>query len=324
MKDKILKITRLNKKITFFILIFGAIILFLIFSSGNSPPQEKKEKPEPPSVSIGCDSVNWKDTQEDLEAVVKNIDEPSFEWRSNGTLIGTGRKLSRIFEIGDHSINLNVTFNNSSISVKKSIHVIDSVEGITVNNYEASKNQWGFQTVFRGKNAGVKGMQIYVDSLPPSQVNDCGAVLSKMLFAGKHTWKALYRGNNIAYGTFNIKETSDLKISKVEIAPSYTAGNTVKAKIILQNTGSINVSEFKTKTVAVNNDYSWMGDKARREYSTQYTADLKPGETYEIDVQMTIPEKVNGIRPSGKYTITISILLNEKTVDKKIVNTAVK
>lgn len=323
MKDKILKIIRLNKK-SIFILIFGAIILFFIFSSGNSPQQETKEKPEPPSVSIGCDSVIWKDTQEDLEAVVKNIDEPSFEWKSNGTLIGTGRKLSQIFDVGDHSINLNVSFNNSTISAKKLIHVIDSVEGITVNNYEASKNRWGFQTVFRGKTAGVKGVMIYIDSLPPSQVNDCGAVLSKMLFAGKHKWKALYRGNNIANGSFEIKEASDLKISKIEIAPSYTAGSAVKAKIILQNTGSINVSEFGTKTVAVNNDYSWMGDKARREYSSQYTADLKPGETYDIDVQMTIPEKVNGIRPSGKYTITISILMNEKTVDKKIVNTVVK
>lgn len=324
MKDKILDMTRLKRKYLYIILIFAALISILIFSSGNSPPQENKEKPEPPSLSIGCDTVIWKDTREDLEAQVKNIDEPSFEWKSNGTFIGTGRKLSQIFEIGDHLISLNVTFNNSTISAKKSIHVIDSVEDITVGNFKVSKNQWGFQTAFKGKNSGVKGVHIYVDSLPPVQVNDCGGVQSAMLFAGKHTWKSLYHGKNIANGSFEIKESSDLKISKVEIAPSYTAGSAVKARIILLNTGSVNVSEFRTKTVAVNNDYSWMGDKARREYSNQYTADLKPGETYEIDVQMTIPEKVNGLRPSGKYTITISLLLKEKTVDKKIVNTVVK
>jgi len=67
-----------------------------------------------------------------------------------------------------------------------------------------------------------------------------------------------------------------------------------------------------------------MGDKAKREFSDQYNADIKPGETYEIPIQMTIPEKVSGVRPSGKYTITVNILLGDKTVDTKIVNTQVK
>jgi len=285
--------------------------------------QEKHEKPIP-SVSIGCDRVIWKDTEEVLEATIKNIDKPSFEWKLSGINIGTGQKLSKKFDIGENSISLNVTFNNQTISANKSIFVINSVEGIDLREYAASKNQWGFQTMFKGKNTGVKGVMVYVDSLPPSEVNACGAISTKALYSGEHTWKAQYRDATIASGTFNIKETSELKISRIEIAPSYSAGSIVKAKIILMNTGSVAITEFGTKTLAVNNDFAWMGDKAKREFSDQYNSDIIPGETYEIPIQMTIPEKVSGVRPSGKYTITVDILLNDKTVDTKIVNTEVK
>jgi len=47
----------------------------------------------------------------------------------------------------------------------------------------------------------------------PLQVNDCGATSTKALFSGKHKWKALYRDVNIASGTFDIKETNELKKS---------------------------------------------------------------------------------------------------------------
>ncbi|MFZ3168889.1 MAG: hypothetical protein WA130_14840 [Candidatus Methanoperedens sp.] len=285
--------------------------------------QEIPEKPKP-SVSIGCDRVLWKDTEELLEATVKNIDNPSFEWKSDGTNIGNGQKLLQKFEVGGHSILLNVTFNNQTLNAKKSIVVIDSVDGITIREYTASKNQWGFQTMFKGKNMGVNGVMVSVDSFPPSQVNACGAVSTKALYSGNQTWKAEYRGAVIASGTFDLKETSELKIARIEIAPSYLAGTDVKAKIILMNSGSVAITGFEIKTIAVNNDYAWMGDKAKREYSDQYNADIKPGELYEIPIQMTIPEKVSGIRPSGKYTITVNLLLQGKTVDTKIVTTQVK
>lgn len=304
----------------------AAIILVLFFSPGNFKTQEKLEKPVPsvPSVSIGCDRVIWKDTEEVVGASVKNIDKPSFEWKLGGINIGTGQKLSKKFGLGENSLLLNVTFNNTTLSAKKSIIVIDSVDGVNIREYAASKNQWGFQTTFKGKNTGVKGVIVYVDSLPPSEVNACGTVSTKALYSGEHTWKAQYRNASIASGTFNIKETSELKISRIEIAPSYLAGTVVKAKIILMNTGSVAITGFGTKTLAVNNDFAWMGDKAKREFSDQYNADIKPGKIYEIPIQMTIPEKVSGIRPSGKYTITVNILLADKTVDTKIVNTEIK
>jgi len=302
--------------------ILAAIILVLIFSPGIFKKQEKLEKPVP-SVSIGCDRVIWTDTEEVLEASVKNIDKPSFEWKLDGINIGTGQKLSKKFGLGENFILLNVTFNNQTISATKSIIAIDSVDGVNVREYAASKNQWGFQTTFKGKNTGVKGVKVYVDSLPSSEVNACGAVSTKALSSGNHSWKAQYRNVSIGSGTFNIKAVSELKISRIEIAPSYMAGSVVKAKIILMSTGSVVITGFGTKTLAINNDFAWMGDKAKREYSDQYNANIKPGETYEIPIQMTIPEKVSGVRPSGKYTITVNILLNGKTVDTKIVNTEV-
>jgi hypothetical protein len=301
----------------------AAIILLLIFSPSIFKKQEKPEKPVP-SVSIGCDRVIWKNTEEVLEASVKNIDKPSFEWKLGDINIGTAQKLSKKFEVGENSVLLNVTFNNQTISAKKSIFVIDSVDGVNIREYAASKNQWGFQTIFNEKNMGVKGAMVYVDSLPPSEINACGAVSTKALYSGEHTWKAQYRDLAIASGTFNIKEISELKISRIEIAPSYSAGSVVKAKIILMNTGSVAITGFGTQILAVNNDFAFMGDKAKREYSDQYNADIKPGEAYEIPIQMTIPEKVSGVRPAGKYTITVNILLGDKTVDTKVVNTQVK
>lgn len=306
-----------------YIFIFlAAIILVLIFSQGNFKKQAILEKPAP-SVSIGCDRVIWKDTEEILEASVKNIDKPSFEWKLGDINIGTGQKLSRKFETGENSVSLNVTFDNQTISAKKSIIVIDSVDGVNIREFAASKNQRGFQTTFKGKNMGVKGVKVYVDSLPPLEINACGAVSTKALYSGEHTWKAQYRDVDIATGTFNIKETSELKIARIEIAPGYTAGSVVKAKIILMNTGSVAITGFETRTLAVNNDFAFMGDKAKREFSDQYNANIKPGEAYDIPIEMTIPEKVSGVRPSGKYTITVNILLDGKTVDTKIVNTQV-
>jgi hypothetical protein len=319
----IFKITKPKIKKQYIFFILAAIIIVLIFSQGIFKKQEKPDKTVP-SVSIGCDRVIWKDTEEVLEASVKNIDKPSFEWKLGGINIGTGQKLSRKFEIGENSILLNVTFNNQTISATKSIIVIDSVDGVNIREFAASKNQWGFQTTFKGKNTGVKGVIVYVDSLPSSEVNACGAVSTKALYSGNHTWKVQYRDISIASGTFNIKETSELKISRIEIAPSYSAGSVVKAKIILMNTGSVAITGFGTKTLALNNDFAWMGDKAKREFSDQYNADIKPGEAYEIPIQMTIPEKVSGVRPAGKYTITVNILLKDKIVDTKIVNTEVK
>ncbi|MBU4138740.1 MAG: hypothetical protein KJ729_02170 [Euryarchaeota archaeon] len=116
----------------------------------------------------------------------------------------------------------------------------------------------------------------------------------------------------------------EVKITRLDIAKSYNAGSMVSAKIVVVNSGSTIVTGFEIRTLAVNNNYAFMGDKAKKEYVDQYSTDLKPGVSYDIPIGFTIPEKVSGIRPSGKYTITVSLVLNGKVVDKKVVNTEVK
>lgn len=284
------------------ILILAMLILTSISGAALLLHKDKipLEKPAP-SVSIGCDRVLWKNTELELAASIQNINKPLFEWIVDGRSAGKLQKLGQKFDMGEHRVVLNVSFDNTTLTANRTIIVVDSVDGISLRDSTASKNQWGFQTTYRGKVVGVKGVMVSIDSLPKAEVNPCGSLSTKPLFAGEHTWLAQLQGFTIGSGTFNLKEVSEIKIARVDVAPSYTAGSTVNGKIILKNTGSTAVTGFDIKTVAVNNNYAWMGDKAKKEFSDKYNADIKPGETYEIPVRVTIPEKVSVIRPSGRY-----------------------
>lgn len=306
--------------VAFAILVLSALALSLGFLGEEQTP----EKPKPPSVSIGCDRVVSDGTELEITASTQNIKNPLFNWTSDGKYAGSGPKLMNKFDIGEHRIMLTATFDNKTLTANQTTIVIDSIEGVSVRDSFDSKNQWGFQTQYNSKKYGVKGVTITVDSSAPSEVNACGYLSSRALMAGDHIWNAMFHGKNIGSGKFNIKEVSEVRITQLDIAKSYTAGSTVNAKIFIMNTGSTIVTSFDIRTLAVNNNYAFMGDKAKKEYIDQYKTDLKPGVSYEIPIGFTIPEKVGGIRPSGKYTITISIVLNGQVVDKKIVNTEVK
>jgi hypothetical protein len=242
----------------------------------------------------------------------------------DGKDAGQGQKIMKKFDKGEHRIILNVTFDNKTLTANQTTLVIDSTDGVSVRDTFASKNQWGFQTMYKGKKYGVKGVMVSVEPSVPSEVNACGYLASKALLAGNYTWKAVYQGKTIGSGKFNIKEVNEVKITKLDIAKSYTAGSRVSAKIVVVNSGSTIVTGFEIRTLAVNNNYAFMGDKAKKEYTDQYNTDMKPGVSYDIPIGFNIPEKVSGIRPSGKYTITVSLVLNGKVVDKKVVNTEVK
>jgi hypothetical protein len=281
------------------------------------------EKPKP-SIDIGCDKVFWKKTQTELIASTKNIDNPVFQWTIDENSAGNTSRFTHEFDTGEHKVLLNVSFGNKTLEAKQDIIVIDSIDGIALQGSQASKNQWGFQTTYRAKNFGVKDVSVSVDSLPPARVSTCGYLATKELLAGKHVWKAYYQGEIIASGSFILKEINEIMISKVEVGPVYMAGDTVKGKVIFKNTGSLVIKEFELKTLIVNNNFAWMGDKARREYSNKYESDIKPGESFEITIEAPIPEKVSGVRPSGKYSITLSAILNGQITDSKVVSTEVK
>ncbi len=293
-----------------------------IFLSDKEPSHVKSI--EVPSVSLGCDRVVWKDAELELQASISNIKPSYFQWRIDSNVVADNvTNLKKKFEPGEHKVMLNVSFGSQMLQANQSITAIDSGDGIALRDFP-SNNQRGFQTMYRGKDVGVKGVRISIDSLPPQEVNPCGQLTTKGLFAGEHAWRAEYQGKNIANGTFTLKEVSEIKISKISVAPSYRAGETVNAKMILKNTGTSMIKGFEIKTTIINHKYEWMGDKARKEFTSHYDSELKPGMVYEIPIEFTIPEKVSGITPSGSYSITVSLVLNGKVVDTKTVNTEIE
>ena len=309
------------------IIIIGGIAIYLWFNDNSI----EKLEPKLPSISIGCNRVIWEDTKLKVEASTQNIKNPKFQWLIDNKSAGNDQFLEHEFGLGKYKISLNVLFdknnnkNNKSGTLKDNISVlaINSTNGMLVKDSQASKNEWAFQTLYNKKKMGVDGVEIYIDSFPKIIVNNCGYI-SVPLFAGDHTWKAQYRGNILASGNFTLKEVKEIKLSKIDIDKNYKVGDTVEGKIIVKNTGTVTMKGFDIKTVAVNNKYKWMGDIAKREYYDKYDVQLNPGDKYEIIIRVSIPKEVKGIAPTGKYSLTINLLSNDKVVDTKIVNTDVR
>ncbi len=301
------------------------IIILLIASSSAAliyphfSPIQDQPQPLNPYVSIGCDRVLWNGDEIELLATTRDIDKPEFEWIIDGMVVENADNLA----LGEHQVILNVSFGDQTLQAQKTIIVIDSTDGVSLNDFQYSKNQWRFQTLYQEKQFGVKDVFISVDSSTPIEVNSCGYLITKPLFAGEHTWQAEYQGNVIASGSFDLKETSDIKISSIEIAPRYKAGDTVNGNIVLTNMGSTTITGFEIETLVINHKYEWMGDQAKKEYHDKYTSQLKPGGKYNIPIRVTIPEKVSGIRPTGSYSITINLILNNQIIDTKVANTEV-
>ncbi len=326
LKDDKLIVSRIKIKRVYVVVVLIMSVLAVatfgsdFFLTAQKPPHEKGL----PSVSIGCDRVLWKDATIELTASTRNIDMPRFNWSVNGKDVGRGQRLKQEFDTGEHRVVLNVSFDSETLTVNQTTIVIDSVQGISLRDFEVSNNQWGFQTTYKGKDTGVKDVMISVDSSPPSEVNDCGFFSTKSLLAGDHFWNATYHGENIVSGFFEIKEVNEVKISRIDVAPSYNAGDTVISRIFIKNTGSTTITGFDIKALVINNNFEWMGDKAKREYFGHFPSDLKPGDVYEVPIAVMIPEEVSGIRPAGRYSISVSLLFNGQTTDTKMMSTEVK
>lgn len=325
--EKIKKVIGAIKQIRWpHLMLMGTMIILGIGTymwSHNDNPMEKSQ-PKLPSISLGCDRVIWDSTKLKLEASIQNIKNPKFQWYVDNKLSGKDQTLEQIFSIGKYKISLSVLSNDTkTLKDNISVLVVNSTNGVSVKDSQ-EKNEWTFQTIYDKKKIGVEGVEIYVDSSPKKiMVDDCGHV-SVPLLAGEHTWKAQYRGIIIGTGNFTLKEVKEIKISKINIDREYKVGDTVEGKITAKNTGTTTMKGFDIKTVAINNKYKWMGDVAKREYYDKYDAQLNPGDKYDIIVKVTIPKEVKGIAPTGRYSITISLISNDKVVDTKIVDTEVK
>ena len=316
---KYIKKTLQNTDLPYFILLLIISISAALVFPAILPPVEGTPGNEP-FVTIGCDRVIWNGDGVELLATMRNIENPQYQWIIDGN-ITTG---AINFDLGEHLVILNVTSGDNTYQAKKSVIVVDSTNGISLHDSQASGSQWGFQTLYNGKNMGVKNVLVSIDSNPVQEVNYCGQLTTKPLPAGQHSWKAEYQGKTLASGSFNIKEMSDIKIIRIDVAPKYRAGDTVNGKIIVMNTGSTTLLEFDINTLVINHNFEWMGDIARMEYYKKYKPKIKPGNEYTIPIRVTIPENVNGIKPTGSYSITIDLILNNQLVDRKIVYTEVE
>jgi len=138
------------------LLVLGAFALSQGFSAGN----HAREEPKLPSVSIGCDRVVWNGTELEIAATTRNINKPLFNWTADGIDAGQGQKIMKKFDKGEHRVLLNVTFDNKKLTANQTTLVIDSTDGISVRDSSASNNQWGFQTMYKGKKYGVKGVTV--------------------------------------------------------------------------------------------------------------------------------------------------------------------
>ena len=303
----------------FFLLILLISLTSALILPTILPPPEKAHNNEP-FVSIGCDRVVWNWDGLELLATVRNIEQPEYQWIIDGKNV-TG---AINFDMGEHLVILNVKSGDNTYQAKKFVIVVDSINGISLHDSQASISQWGFQTLYNGRNMGVKGVLVSIDSNPMEEVNYCGQVTTKPLSAGQHSWRAEYQGKTLASGSFDIKEAIGAQISRIEVAPKYTAGDVVNGKIIVMNTGSTTLTRFGINTLVINHKYEWMGDVARMEYSRNYKPRIKPGDTYSIPIRVTIPAEINGIRPTGSYSITIDLVLDNRVVDRKVVYTEVE
>lgn len=306
------------------IILITIIGVVVILSIPNDDDQHQNVYvPKLSQISIGCDRTIWNNEQLDIKPSINNIDNPLFKWFLDDKYVGNNNTLKQKLDLGEHKISLNVGFGNQTLEDNMSVTVIDSIKGISVFASQESKNQWKFQAQYNRKNAGIKGVNIYIDSLPKKDTNACG-YMSIPLMSGDHVWKAEYNGNVIVSGNFSLKEVTEIKIEKIDVKSSYRVGDIVDGKIVLKNTGTTIIKNFDIKTLVVNHKFEWMGDVAKKEYYDKYDSQLKPGELFEIQMQVKIPEKVNGVEPTGKYTLTMNLILNDKIVDKKIVDTEIR
>jgi hypothetical protein len=295
---------------------------------------EQKETCEPkkvePSVSAGCDQVVWQGAEVELHASTKNIGNPVFLWRSGDEVLGNQTELIQVFELGEHTVKLEVSFSdtngteNRTLSDSAQVIVIDRVEDISVDvSAGATPTERIFQTKYRGTNMLINGVCITVDSIEYDRISGCGRISVAGLSPGEHGWYATYHGELVANGSLSVAGITELKIKDVSIAPVYHVGDVVDAKLVVQNTGTDPVNKFAVNVLIVNHKYEWMGDIAEYEYSNEYTDELPPGQKRDIPVRARIPEKVGMVKPSGDYSITIDLLLNGQVIDSKMVNTEI-
>jgi hypothetical protein len=283
-----------------------------------------------PQVSAGCSQVVWQGSEVELRASAKNIENPAYVWLAGDEVLGTERDLIYVFDLGEHTIKLDVSFcdnngtENKTLSASMKVIVIDSLEQISVDSTAGvMPTERTFQTTYLGNNLMIKGVRIDVDGIEYDKMQGCGRISVTELTPGEHRWNATYRGVIIANGSFSVADIIGLKIKGASIEPVYHVGEMVDAKLTVQNTGTTLINKFVVHVRIVNHKYEWMGEIAKYEYSIEYTDELPPGQKMDIPVRAKIPEKVGMVKPTGDYSIIIELVINGQVIDSKTMKTEI-
>ncbi len=276
-----------------------------------------------PSVSIGCSRVVWKDTEVHLSATT-NLRTAKLEWSIDNKTVGTQRNLAYTFTPGKNTIVVKAVSDNNSLQDESLIIVVNTTDGILAEAVTGSmSNERVFMTKFNDATYFVDGVSVVLDGKDMGTIPECRKMTVSGLGAGVHNWKATFHGKDIGSGSFNLETVTRVKITRIDIAGSYRAGDTVNARIYLLNTGTVPVKQFSIKTLAVNHKFEWMGDISKKEFKSDFDYELKQGDSVEIPVQVTIPEKVSGVRPAGDYSITIQLIVNNNVMETQTMKTVV-
>lgn len=296
-----------------------------------SPPMENNThlNTEPikyaykPSVNIGCDRVVWKDTEVHLTAST-NLRSPRFQWIMDNKTFGSERELAYIFLPGRNTVILKAESGNDSVQDDADIVVVGQTEGISAEVVGGSmSNERVFMTKWKDVVYYIESVSVILDGKDKGFIPQCRKLTVSGLYPGTHTWKAVYRGGDIGSGSFNLEAVTSVRMTRIDIARSYRAGDTVEGRILLQNKGTVPVKQFSIKTLVVNHKFEWMGDVARKEFTNNFDYELVPGNSVEIPVRVAIPEKISGVKPVGDYSITIQLIINNKVEETQTVKTVV-
>jgi len=324
------KLTR-RQVILIIVYIAEAVIGYGIWDIYSSSPPVENIQPNTapvkysskPSVNIGCDRIVWKDTEVRLSAST-NLRSPRFQWIMDNKTLGTERELAYTFSQGKNTVLLKAESGNDSVQDNMDILVVSSTEGISAEVVGGSMiNERVFMTKWNDAEYSIDGVSVILDGKDMGFIPQCRKLTVSGLYPGTHTWKAVYRGGDIGGGSFNLEAVTSVRMTRIDIARSYRAGDTVEGRILLQNKGTVPVKQFSIKTLVVNHKFEWMGDVARKEFTNNFDYELVPGNSVEIPVRVAIPEKISGVKPVGDYSITIQLIINNKVEETQTVKTVV-
>lgn len=282
------------------------VISFFVFFPKEKPDTKESSTPV---LNIGCSRVVWAGEPIDLHAAMTSIaGNASYQWWINGVFQSDGGQMTTTFPEGLHNIHVEAHYETLTLENDIIITAISSTSGISIKPVPSeSYGAWRFQSYLNSETVNMPGIQVSLNGQLAGTSKSCSPVSTIGFRAGSYTWSAQYHGKTVGNGTFNVPATSELIISRIDIQPSYRAGDTISSVLVVTNVGTLDVDGFLVRTTVINNKYAYMGDVATREYSTDYTKIIIPGESVHIPINTRIPEKIKGIRPTGQYTINLAM-----------------